>query len=38
MTPPDVKGSDEKVRPVAMARFDKPWQDRKTLSLSAPRT
>jgi hypothetical protein len=38
MTPPDVKGSDEKVRPVATARFDKPWQDRKTLSLSAPRT
>jgi hypothetical protein len=38
MTPPDVKGSDEKVRPVATARFDKPWQDRKTLSLSAART
>jgi hypothetical protein len=37
MTPPDVKGSDEKVRPLATARFDKPWQDRKTLSLSAAR-
>jgi hypothetical protein len=33
----DVKGADEKVRPLATARFDKPWQDRQTLLPSASR-
>jgi hypothetical protein len=37
MAPPDVTGPDEKVRPLATARFETPWQDRKTLQLSAPR-
>ena len=35
--PLDVKGADEKVRPLATARFETPWQDRQTLLPSAPR-
>jgi hypothetical protein len=37
MAPLDVTGPDEKVRPLATARFETPWQDRKTLRLSASR-
>jgi hypothetical protein len=37
MAPLDVTGPDEKVRPLATARFETPWQDRKTLQLSASR-